>query len=251
MKKLLPISALMLFFYFLQGCTKQTISGPVEQMAEPSSAVKPTGLQSVSLIVELQSSYTAAPGTIQSKINSDNGQQYMDGIDYVKAQIDQNGNFSFTTNASKNSLAKRFVVYDLSDPVDPINTYSPAFGRGYYNQYNYIFTTSASQYGSTFIPLQNLLLNQSECIALTGNINGDGVNSIFKYTVRFHATKDDLSDSPTAFAVVTRTADNEWEIEPASCSTPNDVGALWTGDSRNEVFKGDFHLPFSFRLAKR
>ena len=213
---------------------------------------KPGTLARISLNVSIQDSYTDELGnTVFYKIKSD-GLQYSDGVDYVSAYIDENGNFLFKTNNSKNSLAKRFVRYDLSDPVDPNNTYSPGFGREYYWQYDYTFSTSYSQFGTTpFQPLQSLPYNQPACISMTGNIDGDGLNSIFQYTVRFHATKDDLSGSPTAFAVVTRTSESEWKIVPGSCDVPNNIGNLWTGGKRNEITKGYFHLPFSFILSKK
>jgi hypothetical protein len=257
------MSSILLFTAILvQSCTKQTKEISAEKntytlsnLVQPSAKAGQTTLPTISLNVSIANDYTDANGAVQTyKIRNENGQSYSDGIDYVKAVIDQNGTFYFNTNTSKNSLATRFIVYDLSDPLDPTNTYSPAFGRGYYYQYNYIFTTGSSQYGTNpFVPLQNLPAGSSECIYMSGNINGDGVNSIFKYTVRFHATKDDLSTTPTAFATVTRVSDSEWKIEPGSCSTTtsNDVGALWTGDTRNEVFKGYYHLPFSFTLTKK
>jgi len=250
MRKLRHLSTLWLFASFLTGCIKQSQPDITRQPTVVEFGSKPSGLQQVALTVVLKSTIDNT-SMVQSKINSENGQPYTDGLENVQAIIDQNGNFVFSTNISKSNLAIRYVVYDLSDPVDPTNTYVPAFGRGYYNQYNYVFTTGNSQYGSAFIPLQNLSIDKSECLAMTCNVNGDGVNSIFKYTIRFHATKDDLSTSPTAFVIVTRIADNEWKIEPASCGTANDIGALWTGDTRNEIPKGYFHLPFSFKLTKR
>lgn len=204
------------FAMFLQGCIKESrgtanninavSSG--NDLAPSAKNTRGSSLPVVSLNVAMLSAN--GDNTVSYKIKSKSGQNYSDGVDYVSAVIDQNGNFSFNTNTFKNSLAKRFVVYDLSNPVDLTNTYSPAFGRGYYYQYNYVFTTAASQYGTNpFVPLQNLQVGTSECVAMTGNINGDGVNGIFKYTVRFHATKDDQASTPTAFATVTRISDTQ------------------------------------------
>jgi hypothetical protein len=257
MKQVYLCCTILFSAFILTSCVKE-IKQPSTQRTASSinlrsiQNAKPGSLARISLNVSIQDNYTDGLGnTVLYKIKSD-GNQYSDGIDYVSAYIDEYGNFIFKTNTSKNSLPKRFVLYDLSDPVDPNNTYSPGFGRGYYYQYNYNFTTSYSQFGTTpFQPLQLLNLNQQECISMTGNIDGDGVNSIFKYTVRFHATKDDLSGNPTAFAIVTRTSENQWKIEPASCDVPNNIGDLWTGDNRNEITKGYFHLPFSFILSKK
>ena len=253
MKKQSYFLAMLMGILFM-ACQKQTQSdistaNNTSHDNLRSTSLRSTSLSAISLNVIINNYTDASANGVLCMIKSENGQQYVDGVDYVKAVIDQNGNFYFNTNTSKNTLAKRFVVYDLSYPVAGASA-TPGFARGYYKQYNYIFSTGSTQYGTIpFIPLQNLGIGLSECIYMNNNINGDGVNSIFKYTVKFHSSTEDNSITPTAFAIVTRVSDIEWKIEPGSCSsTNNNIAALWTGDTRNEIIIGYYHLPFFFTL---
>lgn len=261
MKQLFTCSTIALTALSLIGCVKENREIPANYSMNATSDVtqrsdqnKKPGLSTVvSLDVIIQNEHLDDFGnTLHCKIKSEDGRIYSDGVDYVRAVIDQNGTFVFNTNTSK-GLAKRFVVYDLSDPVDPTNSYNPGFSTGSYSYYNFIFSTGSTSYGTTpFIPLQNLAIGQSEYIYLNGNINGDKLNSIFKYTVSFHAAKEDNLSTPTAFAKVERLSEVEWKITPGSpTESYNDIAGLRTGDTRNEVFKGYYHLPFSFILKKK
>ncbi|MGZ3881729.1 MAG: hypothetical protein ACXVBF_10345 [Flavisolibacter sp.] len=182
-------------------------------------------------------------------ITSDGKGDYLDGVDYVGAILDQYGTFAFNTVNQKlkpGTVAKRWVVYNFNNPVDPNNTYRPNQSTNY----TYHFSTGGSLFGtSPFIPIQNLGINgnaSTECIYM-GNGFTDGINT---WRVSFHKGMEDTQGSPTAFAVVTRTSISPavWTISPIGpCSPNSNVASL--RDNATSYLYGYYNLPFYFVLT--
>ena len=233
----------LLFTLLSPSCTKPStndVLAPVSDEVTFARAGKPTTLPIISLSVTVND----ATGY---NITSDGKGNYKNGIDKVQAILDQYGTFAFNTNTSTRLAAIRWVTYNFNNPVNPNNTYRPSPS----NSKNYHFSTGGSSFGTNpFIPLQNLGINgnpASECIYM-----GNGIyNSTTSWRVSFHKGIEDVSISPTAFAVVTRISATEWTVQPlGSCSpSANDnVAALRSGDG--SVLYGYYNLPFFFTLTK-
>ncbi len=235
----------VLFFVFaFTSCNKQTtdvVSTQPEEFATAKAGSKPGTYPAVSLNVTIND----AAG---NNITSDGKGDYIDGTDYVQAIIDQYGTFAFNTfnSTSPKTAAKRYVVYNFNNPVDPNNTYRPSAS----NSTNYHFSTGGSPYGTNpFIPLQNLGINgnpASECIYM-----GNGIaNSTTAWKVSFHKGLEDTQTSPTAFAVVTRNNSTQWTITPiGSCSPSSNVASL--RNNADNTLYGYYYLPFSFTLTAK
>ncbi|MEJ7822701.1 MAG: hypothetical protein WKF85_10295 [Chitinophagaceae bacterium] len=239
----LIISALLVIFTGI-SCKKNAVQIPADNGTSTQSASqRATGsaaLQTISLIVSVND----AAG---NNITSDGKGDYLNGVDYVQAILDGSGTFAFNTlnSRSTKTVAKRWVNYNLNSPVDPNNTYRPSPS----NTKNYHFSTGGSVYGTNpFIPLQNLGVNgnpATQCIYM-----GNGIyNSTTGWRVSFHKGYEDISNSPTSFAVVTRTSLSPavWTITPiGSCSPNSNVAALRSQDGT--LLYGYYYLPFYFTL---
>jgi hypothetical protein len=181
-------------------------------------------------------------------IQSDGLGAYINGVQEVQAVLDQYGTFAFNTAGKR--TAPRLVKYNFNNPVDPSNTYRPTLGA----VQNHHFSTGGSNY-SPFIPIQNLGINGnpvSEC-AYMGNGIADGlsVNSP-AWRVSFHKGLEDVSNGPTAFAVITRTSVSPavWTITPSgACSPVSNVASLRSSDT--SFLYGYYNLPFMFTLRAK
>jgi len=179
-------------------------------------------------------------------IQDDGKGAYVDGSQDVQAVLDNSGTFAFNTETGMHRNAIRYVSYDFNHPVDPANTYRPTPS----NLRNYHFSTGASQY-SPMVPIQNLGVNgnpSSECIYMGNSF----ANATASWRVSFHKGLEDVSNGPTAFAVVTRTSVSPavWTIAPSGpCSPVSNVAALRSGDG--SVLFGYYNLPFYFTLKAK
>ena len=244
-KPLVLITSLILAAFIFPSCKKQTSqvapSGNNAEIATARPGGNPT-LPTVSLRVTIND----AEG---NNITSDGKGDYINGVDYVQAILDQSGTFVFNTFAPpqkiKNAPVKRWVVYNFNHPVDPENTYVPSPDHSR----NYHFSTGGSIYGTNpFIPLQNLGVNgnpATECIYMGNGIS----NSTNTWRVSFHKALEDTPTSPTAFAVVIRVSSTVWTITPlGTCSLNSNVASL--RNNADNTLYGYYYLPFSFTLTK-
>lgn len=230
---------------FTSACGDQpSATAPARAAFGASAAGKPTTYPTVSLVVTVTN---ADPLGSAYGITNDGQGDYVDGSQYVQALLDQYGTFVFNTDNS-NRTAVRWVTYDFTHPVDPVNTYRPSPSNGQ----NYHFSTGPSAF-SPFIAIQNLGVNgnpSTECIYM-----GNGIaNSTTGWRVSFHKGYEDVSSSPTAYAVVTRTSVSPaaWTITPTGSCSPTlnaNVAALRTSDGLG-LF-GYYYIPFSFVLKAK
>ena len=234
-----PLVTLALSALFAAACSDQpSATAPARTVISTATNGRPVSYPTVSLIV------TVANATAGG-IRNDGQGDYVDGSQYVQAVLDQYGTFAFNTDNSRHT-AVRWVTYDFTNPVDPGNTYRPSPS----NSQNYHFSTGPSAF-SPFIGIQNLGVNDNpstECIYM-----GNGIaNSTTSWRVSYHKGNEDVSTSPTAYAVVTRTSVSPaaWTITPAgSCSPNSNVASLRTADGTG--LYGYYYIPFSFVLRAR
>ena len=241
------IMTALLFAFAFTSCENETVQPDGNSTDDFSKAsARPNSLATVSLKVTVHS--MDASGNTYN-IQNDGKGDYLNGVDNVQAVLDAAGTFAFNTKSSTKIAAVRWVSYNFNNPVDPANAYRPSPS----NSENYKFTTGGALYGTNpFIPLQNLGVNgniSSECIYM-----GNGIkNSATNWNVSFHRGNEDTANSPTAFAVVTRTkvkatdGVDEWTITPVgACSANSNVAALRSGDGI--TLYGYYNIPFFFTL---
>ena len=237
------IMCAMLLTLAIASCTKKSINPGLTSGSDEvavAEASKPGSLPTISLRVTVND----ATG---NNITSDGGGDYINGTQNVQAIIDQYGTFVFNTLSASNPniLATRWVIYNFNNPVDPANTYrpSPSITK------NYHFSTGGSSFGTNpFIPLQNLGVNgnpATECIYMGNGIS----NSTTTWKVSFHKGLEDVANSPTAFAVVTRVNTTQWTITPMGTCSPNSNVAALRNNADNTLY-GYYNIPFSFTLTK-
>jgi hypothetical protein len=182
-----------------------------------------------------------------SGITNDGQGAYVDGVQNVAASLDVAGTLAFNTFTAHHGSATRWVNYDFSRPVDPLNLFRPTQDH----TQNYHFSTGTSQY-SPFVPVQYLGTPgypTSECGYMG---NGFQANSSTAYRVSFHKGFEDTAGSPTSFAVFTRVSVTPavWTVQPAgSCAPTSNVAALRSEDGT--VLHGYYTMPFLFTLTKK
>lgn len=231
------------FVFLFSACHYEPTTGPrLPQIA--ISTARAVTIPTVSLIVTIANQdATGTPYNIQD----DGAGAYTDGSQDVQAVLDNNGTFAFNTETNvKRRDAIRWVTYNFNAPVDPSNSYRPSPS----NLQNYHFSTGASSF-SPMIPIQYLGINgnsNAECIYMGNSV----ANASTSWRVSFHKGYEDVADSPTAFAVVTRVSVSPaiWTITPSGACSPNsNVAALRSGDGL-ELY-GYYYLPFSFTLRAK
>lgn len=230
----LIMSALLLTIAFT-SCTKKTSdlkqTANPEEFATASAGNKPGTFPPVSLKLTVND----ASG---NNLTSDGVGDYVTGSQNVSAQFDQYGNFIFNCGLGghgNNTYMVRWLNINFSSPVQ-VFINPPITGN---DKVTGITTISVAAF--TFIPLQNLAVGQSECVGLTGGSGADWV-------MNFHRGAEDVSSSPSAYAVFTRINSTQWTVTPAgSCSPNSNVCALRNGPG---VLYGYYNMPFSFTLTK-
>ena len=82
---------------------------------------------------------------------------------------------------------------------------------------------------------------------------GNGiVNSTQSWKVSFHKGLEDVSDSPTAYAVFTRVSISPavWTVQPVGeCSASSNIAAL--RDASTDQLYGYYNIAFHFTLTAR
>jgi hypothetical protein len=182
-----------------------------------------------------------------SGITNDGQGDYVDGSQNVQAQLDSSGTLAFNTFTANHGSATRWVSYDFSQPVDPLNTFRPSQDR----TQNYHFSTGPSSF-STWAPVQYLGTSgypTSECAYMGNAFNADSSTA---YRVSYHKGFEDTASSATSFAVFTRVSVTPavWTVQPAgSCSPNTNIAALRSGDGT--VLYGYYAIPFYFTLTAK
>jgi hypothetical protein len=243
-----PLAFVFITSLLYATACQEAVTGP-HPVAATLAMARQTAIPTVSLTVTV--SNVDGVGNSYAIQNDGNG-TYVDGTQDVQAVLDNNGTFAFNTETGTHRNAIRYVSYNFNNPVDPANTYRPTPS----NLRNYHFSTGASQY-SPMIPIQNLGVSgnpTSECIYM-GNSFASGTSltdPTTSWRVSFHKGLEDVSNGPTAFAVVTRTSVTPavWTIAPSgACSLVSNVSALRSGDG--SVLYGYYNLPFLFTLKAK
>jgi hypothetical protein len=222
------------FIFAVTSCTKKTsdIGKPV--LPEEFPTAKSGSVQEVPLRVTVRD----AAG---DKITSDGGGDYINGSQYVQATFSQSGNFQFNCGMGghgNSTYMVRWLNFNNDSPsqvfIDPPVT---AILKGTF------ISTGQSSLQGTYVPLQSLAINQSECICLTTGMGGI-------YSVNFHRGPVlDITNSPTAYMVVTRINSTTWTMTPVgSCSLVSNIAALI--EASTGTIYGYYNMPFSFTLTK-
>jgi len=134
------------------------------------------------------------------------------------------------------------VRYNFDNPVDPSNAYRPSPT----NNQNHHFSTGASRINASSVPLQNLPVGTSQCGYMGNSIS----NASTAWRVSFHKGDEDVTGSPTAFAVFTRVSPTVWTVQPSGpCSPIGNVASL--RDSSTGTLFGYYTLPFHFTLTAK
>ena len=229
----LLLSAFLLSF-IIQSCSKSGATTEPPISAEEATATqkgKPNTLQEVLLKLTVDN----ASG---NNITNDGGGDYVNGSQAVGAKFDQYGNFIFSCGTSghgPNATLVRWLNINFSSPIQ-VFINPPITGN---DKVTAITTLPAAAYA--FTPLQNMAPLQSQCVGLTGGSGADWV-------MNFHRGAEDISSSPSAYAVFTRINSTQWTVTPAGFCSPNsNVCALRNGPG---VLYGYYNMPFSFTLTK-
>lgn len=226
----LLMSASLLALAF-SSCKKETAEVILSPDSEKvfSTEAKPNTLPTVSLKVSVSDA--------GNNLTSDGGGDYVTGSQNVSAKFDQYGNFIFSCGLSgrgPNATMVRWLNINFSSPVQ-VFINPPITGN---DRVTAITTLPAAAYA--FTPLQNMPEGTSQCVGLTG---GSGA----EWVMNFHRGAEDVSSSPSAYAVFTRINSTQWTVTPAgSCSPNSNVCALRNGPG---VLYGYYNMPFYFTLT--
>ena len=219
----------------IASCTKKSAEIRLAPSTDEIAAAKPNTYPSVNLSVTVND----ASG---NKVTSDGSGPYVNGSTKVSAVIDQYGNFIFSCGSSghgPNATPDRWLNYDFSDPLPGYSVKNSERGA-------YIATIKSSVAPTTFIPLQNLTVGQTECITMAM-----GLYTLESGVVNFHRQNEDNNTTPTAYIYVTRNSATEWFMTPVpplsgGCSSISNVAALRI----STVLYGYYNMPFSLTLTQ-
>jgi hypothetical protein len=220
----------------ISACKKQSTSVAPMVTEEVTTSAK-GGPGTTYPEVSLSMSVNDAGG---NKITGDGLGAYVNGTQNVKVLFDKNGNFLFTTKASNNPNVPmiRFLNYNFNSPISPN---PPVTGM----ETGSNISGGKSVSNSSYTPLQNLVVGSTQCIALSSGI----INFDLK-TVNFHCNWEDVINTPSAFAYITRNSATEWIISPVppsgGCSSNSNICGFVTN---NGGFVWYYNLPFSFTLT--
>ena len=245
----------------LAGACAQDATTPVA----PESALmanKPGTTSAVSLTVTIASTCPTTDPYAPCRIKGDDQGAYTDGVQNVKAVLDQYGNFIFDTNNSRSS-AIRFIKHDFSARhADTLGTADgapkPDTTRGFY------FSMVKSQLSTGKVHLQSMPYgadaggHDKQCVAFSSGYSLP--NSKLTARLSFHRGHEDNEKSPTAYGVVHRVDVNTWTIKPgkgwdcpnvdaANRAQTDDVAAVRNDDG--SALYGYYHLPFIFTLKRK
>jgi hypothetical protein len=178
---------------------------------------------------------------VENKITSDGLGEFVNGTQNVKVMFDKYGNFIFNTRASNNPNVPmvRRLNYNFNSPISS-NPLVTGIETGSY------ITGGKSATSSGYTPLQDLVVGTTQCIAFSaGLINFD------PKVVNFHSNWEDVPNTPTAFAYVSRMSQNQWVISPVpplggGCSSISNVTAFVTNGGALVWY---YHMPYSFTLT--
>ncbi len=185
-------------------------------------------------------------------IQNDGQGAYVDGTQYVVAQLDQYGTFAFNTFVTNThgATAIRWYTYDFSHPVDPTNTFRPAEDK----QLNFHVSSGASQEvgAPPWVPIQNLGVNGNPTSQCGYMGNSFSANADTAYRVSFHKELEDNPSSPTAFMVVTRTSVSPavWTVQAVGSCSPNSNVAALRNNNTNQLM-GYYVIPFFMTLTAK
>ena len=174
MSALLPI-------FVIASCTKKTNEIAAITNSEEvtiAKGAKPNTLTEVSLSVTVREA-------VGDKITSDGGGSYTTGSQSVSAVFDQYGNFIFSCGSGgrgNNTYLIRWLNINFDSPIQ-VFINPPITGN---DKVTSITTIAVAAF--TFIPLQSLVVGQSECVGLTG---GSGA----AWVMNFHRNAEDVSSS--------------------------------------------------------
>jgi hypothetical protein len=231
----------------LAACNPDRATAPGNDVARSTSVpafAKGSGPPIVSLIVTV--SNVDGLGNAYG-IQNDGQGTYVDGSQNVQAILDGSGTFAFNTFNANHGSATRWITYDFTHPVDPTNTFNPP--------QDHLLNDHFSTGGTTFSPyvaIQYLGVNGNPSTECGYMGNGFFTNSSTTYRVSFHKGYEDTQNSPTAFAVFTRTSVSPavWTVQPVgSCSPNSNVASLRSGDGT--VLYGYYTIPFFFTLTAK
>ena len=232
------ILSALLFTLAIGSCSKKSAELKLAPSTDEIASAKPGSVTEVLLKVTVRD----ASG---DKITSDGGGDYINGSQNVQATFSQAGNFQFNSQPSANphAVAIRWLNYNIDSPSQ-VFTNPPVTS----NLKGTFISTGRSSLQGTYVPLQNLSVNQSECICFTSGIGTDlSGNGI--YGLNFHRGTEDNISSPTAYMVVTRINSTTWTMTPVgSCSPNSNIAALKDASTGN--LYGYYNMPFSFTLTK-
>ncbi|MFI5134069.1 MAG: hypothetical protein ACHQEB_07020 [Chitinophagales bacterium] len=213
------------------SCNKKSAEFKLASDTDEIASAKPATIQTVSLKVTMND----AAG---NNLTSDGGGDYVTGSQSVSATFDQYGNFIFTCGLGghgNNTYLIRWMNINFNQPIQ-VFINPPVTGN---DKVTGITTGFVAAY--TFIPLQNLAVGQSECVGLTGGSNANWV-------MNFHREAEDISSSPSSYAVFTRISLTQWTISSAGSCSPNpNVCSLRNGPG---TLYGYYTMPFNLTLTK-
>jgi hypothetical protein len=239
MKKNLNIT-LLLVSLILGACQKD-----VRQQSEQNLQVEPTSAAKakppVNATVSLNVTLDNAAG---NKILSDNGTAYIDGTDRVEAQIlSSDGNFYMNTN---NNTVKQ--------PIRTMQFLPGTPGINLSGKRNYSLRTSAPldpNINNGTVWIQNLGVYQSQlmCMRAWGVEQQGAVD--WKLLFRNGPENNNNPSSLSDYVLVTRTAVDEWTIEPAGISSPAANAKLVNGSDGPYGPLDYYTTPFKLTLKKK
>ena len=219
----------------MMSCQKETtgiakIIDTKDQHVEESAKPVSTAAVSLKMTVNNSAGYN---------ITSDGSGDYVTGLQNVSAKFDAYGNFIFSCGLGgrgNNTYLVRWLNINFSQPFGVITNPPPITGND-----KVTAITTIPAVGLAFTPLQSMTIGQSQCVGLTG---GSGAN----WVMNFHRGTEDVSSSPSAYAVFTKISSVQWTVTPAgTCSANSNVCALRNGP---DVLYGYYTMPFSFTLTK-
>ena len=239
MKKHLTTLPLILLLV-ISGCQKDTQQSPEQKDLEIAAAKNGSPANgTIYLTVTLDETIAG------NQIEDDNKGPYIHGTDRVEAQIlSSDGNFYMNTN---NNTVKQ--------PIRTMQFLPGTTGIDLSGNRNYSLRTSVpldpNINGGNTVWIQNLGLDQSQLMCMRAwGVEQQGVVD-WKLLFRNGPENNNNPSSLSDYVLVTRTAVDEWTIEPADISSPAANAKLVNGSDGPYGPVDYYPAPFKLTLKKK
>lgn len=241
MKKNLNLTLMFLAFALI-ACQKDVLrSDNAEENFPSKSNAGSTNGKDIPLRITVEG---VGGDATEYKIKADTKGAYVDGLDNVKAVIDQYGRFIFSTNTSTNyrnaALRRLFFYYDNPEAGYATYTHTSDGSKG-----RYYFSSDDGVVNGETKKISDMITDEVMCLAVGGSYY-ETLNTQ-SWAINFNRGIE-ANNGLASWIITCKATGSLWEVEPGNCGgSANTLAAL----KIDQAVRGRYYMPFKFILEKK